>query len=621
MKRRLVRTAFLLAVAGCAPFPTPRTTWHALVSPYAPGREVLRGYMLRPPRRGHEHDVVFRVEHPDGRHVEVHVVARGQWSGVRETRSFGVAWEVPRTRAPRDDAEAITAALHRALARNDPGALTVDAIPLEGSRSLTMRERTVLTLRPLGTRTPIPWALLAAALTLTVAWRRVLAARDALALGLVALGLRGALGLWGPFHINQQGSLWIEGSFRPDALRSYGPGFAELYGLFVHLAAPDRVLFVLNTLLGAMAAPLAMAVGARSQLTSVQALTLGVLVAVDPVLVRIAASESYITPLVTLALATAWTLLTAAQEDHPRRRMVLHLAGALFATQMVRIHPLGWIAVLLLPPIVFASKPLRAGATAVGLLAGATLTTSGTVLADVLVAMGNRGVVSPELHEVSMALGAMLGGLVALSKTTRRFALASALSGMGATVLWKTYGQNPVWRLAAVHVALLGPLLTVGASLPSRWPRALAVGLAVVALGLGAPVFGYQTTDQHEYRAARRWFASRAPTCRVTWVAFVGERRRAFLPAWVHRGATVPLDGRTPWHALSQLVPLGCTYYLRSTACETTDGASVCDAIERAMELVPESTVTLPAVASHRGLPYQGSMVRLRTFRVTALRP
>jgi hypothetical protein len=53
----LLLAAALLVRPALAP---PATiTWETLLAPLAPGAPVVRGYMLSPPRRGEEHDVVF----------------------------------------------------------------------------------------------------------------------------------------------------------------------------------------------------------------------------------------------------------------------------------------------------------------------------------------------------------------------------------------------------------------------------------------------------------------------------------------------------------------------------------------------------------------------------------
>jgi hypothetical protein len=105
-----------------------------LIAPLAVGRAIIRGYVLESIRRGDEHDLIIKARRPESERsiVEMHVVNRGQWSGVPETRSFGIAYEGPRSSAPAPDCLAVTQALEAAVRANDPGgAGPVDAIALE----------------------------------------------------------------------------------------------------------------------------------------------------------------------------------------------------------------------------------------------------------------------------------------------------------------------------------------------------------------------------------------------------------------------------------------------------------------------------------------------------------
>ncbi|HRI72381.1 MAG TPA: hypothetical protein PK156_49440, partial [Polyangium sp.] len=118
------------------PAAKPRTvTWEELLLPLFPGALVTRGYTLSSPRRGEEHDVVFTARRDDIArgplaHVEVHIVNKGQWPDIRETKSFGVAYETPRSNAPLEDLEAVTETIATRLRSNDTGFTSVDGIPL-----------------------------------------------------------------------------------------------------------------------------------------------------------------------------------------------------------------------------------------------------------------------------------------------------------------------------------------------------------------------------------------------------------------------------------------------------------------------------------------------------------
>ncbi|MBI4957117.1 MAG: glycosyltransferase family 39 protein [Myxococcales bacterium] len=131
----LAVAALALGLALLAPAaPAARgPSWEELLLPLAAGEPTREGYALASLRRGAEHDVVLVFERSSGApaRVEVHVLDRGRWSGVRETASFGVAYELPRSTAPPGDCEAVTAAVTELVAGRDGGGLgPVDAIAL-----------------------------------------------------------------------------------------------------------------------------------------------------------------------------------------------------------------------------------------------------------------------------------------------------------------------------------------------------------------------------------------------------------------------------------------------------------------------------------------------------------
>lgn len=140
---RLVAAILLLCAAGLllipAAAPARRITWDDLIAPLAVGQPVIGGFVLAPPWRAATGDVIYvarrsaRAAAPAAR-VEVHVLDRGRWPDVPQTRSFSVGWEMPRAEAAESasvaDANAVRDALRDAIARNDPGSLSVAAVPL-----------------------------------------------------------------------------------------------------------------------------------------------------------------------------------------------------------------------------------------------------------------------------------------------------------------------------------------------------------------------------------------------------------------------------------------------------------------------------------------------------------
>ena len=90
----LAVAALLVAVVLAQPGPgrAGQRTWDTLLQPLAIGKPVALGYVLGAPHRGEEQDIVFAARSPDGGStIEVHVLDRGRWPGIRETASFGVS--------------------------------------------------------------------------------------------------------------------------------------------------------------------------------------------------------------------------------------------------------------------------------------------------------------------------------------------------------------------------------------------------------------------------------------------------------------------------------------------------------------------------------------------------
>lgn len=137
--RQASRLALALVLAGLAVLlawpglPAPRArSWDDLLAPFGVGR-AAGGYEIAALRRGEEHDLVLTLRKPsgDGGAIEVHVLDRGRWPGIRETASFGVAYETPRSSASVEDCEEVTERIASAIRANDAGGLgPVDAIPL-----------------------------------------------------------------------------------------------------------------------------------------------------------------------------------------------------------------------------------------------------------------------------------------------------------------------------------------------------------------------------------------------------------------------------------------------------------------------------------------------------------
>lgn len=132
-----------LVGVGLWPAPVSRSTTQlaSLIAPLTFGAEIIPGYVLGLPHRGEAHDIVVQARRSvSGRAevVELHVLDRGRWSGVRESASYGIAYEVPKTTASPSDAARVTEAFARAIRSHDRGGGTpVDelALPQTGQGS------------------------------------------------------------------------------------------------------------------------------------------------------------------------------------------------------------------------------------------------------------------------------------------------------------------------------------------------------------------------------------------------------------------------------------------------------------------------------------------------------
>lgn len=141
-----------IALAVVLVWPDPakprKVTWEDLLLPLVTGAEITRGYTLSPPRRGTERDVVFTARRDDPTlgppaRIEVHIVDKGHWPGIRETKSFGVAYETPRSQAPPEDLEAVTEAIANHLRSNDTGYRGVTSLPLAADPPAPWMARTL----------------------------------------------------------------------------------------------------------------------------------------------------------------------------------------------------------------------------------------------------------------------------------------------------------------------------------------------------------------------------------------------------------------------------------------------------------------------------------------------
>jgi hypothetical protein len=683
--------AALLAGIAALGLPPQRSagepiSWESLLAPYSLGAPLPDGFRIGGIRRGPGNDVIVFVDRPGDRAaIELHVLSRGRWTGVRESQSFGIGYETPHSSAP--EREAITEVLAETIRSHDHGLPSPDAIPLgpafdtsvlpwwlemlRGGQGLLLGASLVLLALIALVSSPglacaglalgatdllarvagVPfgrhdvgaaWATPASVLLLVLARRRrpVATAQDRLlALAVVGTGLalRLVLGPWGPLRINGIAPLWVTGAARdPAAIATYGPGYVEIFGPIAALApsSPDWAIFASNALLSALVPALAFALGRLAGVSRRAALAAALLLAIDPVALRMAATESYFPAIIFLCTGAGVALLVAGSEMEVGGRWRAAAcvgAAGLLLVQAARIHPSAWGLIATVPFVILAggagSLPRRilVFLASAGIIGGLLVVISGDVLLDIL---GNvrggtlmRPPAPPSLRP--LACIAVAAAAYAVLAPQRWLAVAAGLSVAGLLMTRHVYGQSWIWQHCYDRLYLTVPVVAaVGAVPVALWRHrsivlafTLLVGVAWFRIGL--PIISARTTDHLEYRWLREQLAQLPPECRVIHLASAGKRGLV-LPTYVgpRFRAAVAMDEHEPHTIAEGLAPAACLYYVHTSLCSSAEGRPACEALERRLALVPVARASFPARPSNEGLPYDRDMVETVIARV-----
>jgi hypothetical protein len=685
MRRHYAILALLLLALAALLLPARRAplTWRELLAPYQPGGALPQGFRIDDIRRGVSNDVeILAGRESDGARVVVRIVERGRWSGIRESPSFGIAYETLRSEPAARDA--ITALLADAVRAHDPGGLpSPAAIPMHAEDGETLApaidalrggHAALLGLGSivfgLGVLLPGPAvrgaalvvasALLAVRLSgatlpavdlsaavglplavvlLALAGPRLAGAdtRRAAGLGALALALRAGLGVWGPLHVNGYGPLFVIGAARdPAQIGAYGPGYAELFGPLAGLApaAPDWAIFAANALGSALAVVAAFAVARALAVPRGAATLAALLLALDPVSIHMAASESYFPIIILISLCAAGALLLAARRlahDAAAQAALAVGAAALMANAIARLHPTAWGLVAAVPCIALAApllplaERLRLLIASAAMIGGGVLLGSGAAVWEVLGHIRGGMLMRPSAPPSLLAL-LWVGGAAALYtvavRRRGRIALPAALALAAWLLTRHAYAQSWIWQQSYDRLYLTLPLIAALAIVPTgllrpRWAR-VAIGLAIVAtwVGVGLPIVRQRTTDQLEYAWVRRQLAPLPEPCRVIYVGVAGARG-VHLPTYAGPPArpAVAIDPHRPASLAAALTPAECLYYVRSSLCASTEGAPECAAVEQRLTLEPVAETAVAAVPSVRFLSYDRDPVPLLLAR------
>lgn len=451
------------------------------------------------------------------------------------------------------------------------------------------------------------------------------------------------------FHQNGQGPLWIAHlallQYHP-----YGPGYLELFGQALHLGSlsPERAVFGVQSLLAALVPACAWVIARRVGASRPLALALAVGVALDPLLGRLARSESYYGVIIALGFLAAALLARPALRAPWRSRgfVLACVAAGLVLAQALRVHPVGWVACGVVPLVLMVGRGAlsrRLKSTAVGFaLVGVTAAFAAWPAMRVVLASDLGAQWVPRSFRV-LASGAMRDAwpvfvlapaLVAATRIPKRF-VVHALVGAGVALVAglanvvATTGSRP-WVLSAYHWLYAPVLVAAGAAMLRAIPRTRSQAMVVAGIVLCVAVASMSSrrasmtrlpTDALELRHAVAWRDRLPRGARVVSLERAGKHMLV-LP--IYAGVGGNRVTAVPWmlpEAPPALDAVGSNaFYYRSSVCSTEAGVRACEAIERTYTLEPVSVWELPAIQSMAHLTYATAPIRTGLYRVRGRR-
>ena len=435
------------------------------------------------------------------------------------------------------------------------------------------------------------------------------------------------------FHQNGQGPIWIEMALCHAS--PYGPGQRELFGEIASLggAAPDLAVFLAQSIFLSFG-PLFAFLIVRAQGGSLPfAAAASAAVALDPLLARLAHSESYFASQSLLLAAAAAALSAGARGGRVRFGLAV-LAAGLIAAQASRVHPVSWVPIALLPACVLVvpgrSTKRRAIETAIAALGIATvlvITSWPTLLAQyqgqLVAEWGDRTTerfAAPAVPWVALVVALV----VVLVSRSRRRGLVRAGALFACVVAVDRVGSVAPWSEAvrAANAHLYAPLLAVAAaSLARAHPRmrrVLVPAMIIVTLGVFAWRWRAWTelpSDALEERIALEWRARMRSDDTLVYVERAHDRVQ-HLPIYqcvAEHPRVVAL--RWPQAAPSEIVPSGALYVIETSLCATREGQEACERLRARWPLETLEERVLPARPSAPYQPYDVSQLRLRLAR------
>lgn len=670
----------LALVVPARPF-GDRPTWETLLAPYSAGAPLPDGFRIAGIHRGPDNGIVVSVRRPDdGAAVEVLVVERGRWQSVHESRSFTIDYELPRS--PAAEREAITRFVAETIRARDHGLPAPDAVALRaddasvlpwwfeavrGMRGVLLGASLVLLALLVLVRTPalavaglalgagdlaarlvgLPvlradigavWIVPAAASLIVVTlwdrrFRPASGVRTALVVAAVAVVVRLVLGPWGPLHVNGHGPRFIVGvTSHPGDIAAYGPGYRELFAPITALApsSPDWAIFAGNAIFSAALPALAFAIGRMTGLATSAALVVAFLLAIDPVAIRMGATETYFASIAFFATAGSAAMLAALctlEAGSRWRAGALLVAAGLFVAQAARVHPCAWVLMATVPFVVLAGdagswrQRLLVMLAAAAVSGGVLLCTSATALLDTFGNIRTGTVFRPPSPSPWPLVWIALPALVYAVLAPRRRLVIPAGVALAAMLLTRqAFDASWIWQQSYFRLYLTLPIIAAVGCVPVLWFRRrwAVVGVTlVVALAwvrFAWPLVTDRTPDHREYRWAREQLEGMPPECAVAYLPSAGKRV-VRLPTFASPVRAV-IDPRRSGDVAAAVGRSDCVSYVHTSLCSTAEGGPACEAIERRLALAPMARASFPVPRARETFGYDGDVVEIWIARV-----
>ena len=416
----------------------------------------------------------------------------------------------------------------------------------------------------------------------------------------------------------------------------YGSGYLELFWWAQVLAPtdPDTLIFAANALLSGLTVPLCFGIARAAGVERSVAALAALLLAIDPVTIRFAATESYFPCIIFLCAASGLTLLMttrAVSLGQGREAALFSVGAALLLVQAARVHPSAWLPVATVPLLLLSASvgSLRvrllaalAGSLVIG---GVAVAVSGDSFLDVLGNVRAGVLMRPSMpHSPGLVLGAAALALFLAVRAPARWLGPPAVACVVAMLMTHhLYGQSWIWRQSYDRLYLLIPVVALIAAtvnpsvLRGRSSVVLAVAGVILWFSLAAPIVTSRTTEQLEYRWLREQLRAVPADCRVVHLAAVGDRG-VEIPTYVRPASSpaVAISRRLQRSEQEAFSPAPCIYYVHTSLCSSVEARGRCASIENRLTLEKVATKTFSARPSGIYAPYDRDPVPTWIARV-----